>query len=130
MGSRATVLVCKEGFRWMGAPIGESGAVWTRTGRAFFDRSLTVHVSGCAKGCACPGASDLTFVGNPESIDLVVGGRASGLADVRLPHGEIRHGFARLGGLYRQARRRGESVNSCFSRLGALRVAAAFQGQS
>ncbi|MET0941835.1 MAG: precorrin-3B synthase [Mesorhizobium sp.] len=121
-----------------GSPACASGHIAARSlaeqlaalGNGLFDQSLTVHVSGCAKGCACPGASDLTFVGNPESIDLVVGGRASGLADVRLPHGEIRHGFARLGGLYRQARRRGESVNSCFSRLGALRVAATFQGQS
>ncbi|WP_421735488.1 polynucleotide kinase-phosphatase [Cellulomonas sp.] len=41
MGSRATVLVCRDGFRWSGAPDGETGAVWTRTGRAFFDRPLT-----------------------------------------------------------------------------------------
>lgn len=47
MGSRATVLVCRDGFRWFGAPDGETGAVWTRTGRAFFDRPTTeVFLSG------------------------------------------------------------------------------------
>ena len=44
MGSRATVLVCRDGSvstRRFGAPDGETGAVWTRTGRAFFDRPQT-----------------------------------------------------------------------------------------
>ncbi len=41
MGSRATVLLCREGVRWFDAPDGETGAVWTRTGRAFFDRPTT-----------------------------------------------------------------------------------------
>jgi precorrin-3B synthase len=31
----------------------------------------TLHVSGCAKGCAHPGPSALTLVGTPEGFDLV-----------------------------------------------------------
>ena len=37
----------------------------------------TLHVSGCAKGCAWPARADLTLVATPEGFDLVRGGRAS-----------------------------------------------------
>jgi precorrin-3B synthase len=49
--------------------------------RPFLDGSLTIHVSGCAKGCAHPGAAALTFIGPNR---LVIQGRAG---DV--PHGTI-----------------------------------------
>lgn len=44
MGSRAVVLVCRDAdvaARRFGATSGESGAVYTRTGRAFFARGIT-----------------------------------------------------------------------------------------
>lgn len=47
----------------------------------------TLHVSGCAKGCAHPGAADVTIVATPQGFDRVVGGcasdppKASGLAE-------------------------------------------------
>ncbi|SDT68219.1 polynucleotide kinase-phosphatase [Jiangella sp. DSM 45060] len=44
MGSRAVVLVCRDqaaATRRFGAPAGETGAVYTRTGRSFFSSSLT-----------------------------------------------------------------------------------------
>src|SRR6202011_2157573 len=47
----------------------------------FLDGSVTIHVSGCAKGCAHPGAAALTLVG-PDC--LVVQGRAGDT-----PHGTI-----------------------------------------
>jgi precorrin-3B synthase len=99
-------------------------------GTGLFDNSLSLHVSGCAKGCAHPAQADLTFVGHPDGVGLVIEGKASDVADVRLPDAEIRHGFARLAGLYREMRRPKESARSCFSRVGAKRVAAAFRGSS
>ena len=50
-----------------------------------------VHVSGCAKGCAHPNASDITLVGTPQGLDLVRDGsprdvpvqRGLTIADVR-----------------------------------------------
>ena len=50
-----------------------------------------LHVSGCAKGCAHPGASDITLVGTPDGFDLVRDGsprdvperRGLTIADVR-----------------------------------------------
>jgi len=51
----------------------------------------SLHVSGCAKGCAHPGAADLTLVGDHGAYDLVRHGRAGDmptrrgltLADIR-----------------------------------------------
>src|SRR5262249_20889389 len=50
-----------------------------------------LHVSGCAKGCAHPGASDITLVGTRDGFDLVRDGsprdvpvrRGLTIADVR-----------------------------------------------
>lgn len=36
----------------------------------------TLHVSGCAKGCAHPTAADITLVGQPNGYGLVIGGKA------------------------------------------------------
>jgi precorrin-3B synthase len=52
-----------------------------RLATPFLDGSLTIHVSGCSKGCAHPGAAALTLAG-PDR--LVVQGRASDS-----PHGTI-----------------------------------------
>jgi precorrin-3B synthase len=38
--------------------------------------SLTIHVSGCAKGCAHPGPATLTAVGTPGGCTLVANGSA------------------------------------------------------
>lgn len=39
----------------------------------------TLHVSGCAKGCAHPGAADLTLTATgPDQFDLIHNGRADG----------------------------------------------------
>ncbi|MFD1342071.1 precorrin-3B synthase [Litorisediminicola beolgyonensis] len=38
---------------------------------------VTLHVSGCAKGCAHPGPADLTLTGRDGRFDLIRAGRAS-----------------------------------------------------
>lgn len=40
-------------------------------------RSQMLHVSGCAKGCAHPGAAELTVTATQTGFDLIKGGRAS-----------------------------------------------------
>jgi precorrin-3B synthase len=51
----------------------------------------TLHVSGCAKGCAHPAPADLTLVATPQGFDLVQGGTAqdtpsqSGLSPTAIP---------------------------------------------
>jgi precorrin-3B synthase len=37
---------------------------------------LTLHVSGCSKGCAYPRAAPVTVVGSSGRFDLVIGGKA------------------------------------------------------
>jgi precorrin-3B synthase len=43
---------------------------------AFFDGSRTVHVSGCAKGCAQPHRAEVTLVGDAGVYQVVVDGTA------------------------------------------------------
>lgn len=52
---------------------------------------VTLHVSGCAKGCALPGRADLTLVGREGAFDLVTNGApwdepaCRGIAPDRVP---------------------------------------------
>ncbi|MGW5956994.1 precorrin-3B synthase [Methylorubrum thiocyanatum] len=46
--------------------------------------AVTVHVSGCAKGCAHPGPADLTLVGRDGAYDVVLGGAPSAEPATRL----------------------------------------------
>ncbi|GJE17801.1 hypothetical protein [Methylobacterium marchantiae] len=43
--------------------------------RPFAAMGLSAHVSGCAKGCAHPGAASLTLVGRDGLYGIVIGGR-------------------------------------------------------
>jgi len=94
------------------------------------DGSLTVHLSGCRKGCAHPGSSALTIVGRNGTCDLVIDGAAGDLPasegagrDETLPTG-----FARLAAAVARARRGQESSAATLARLGAKRVAALLGG--
>ncbi|WP_244513161.1 MULTISPECIES: precorrin-3B synthase [unclassified Ensifer] len=91
------------------------------------DGSLTVHLSGCAKGCARPKPSELTLVGAPSGYGLVVNGAANGLPSAYTDENGMESAFARLGRLVRQNKDAGESAQSCLTRLGAARVSAAFE---
>ena len=89
--------------------------------RSFLDGSLTIHISGCAKGCAHPGAAALTFIGPNR---LVIQGRAGDP-----PHGttSIAHfiaGVSRLGEERQQRSAEDRSVD-VVSRLGVTGVLAA-----
>ena len=52
---------------------------------AMLDGSFSVHVSGCAKGCAHPAAGGLTFVGRRDGIGLLVGGKAPSMSRCDFP---------------------------------------------
>lgn len=53
-----------------------SGSTDTRADAARLRAMVPVHVSGCSKGCAHPGAAALTLVGRDGRYDLVRNGRA------------------------------------------------------
>jgi precorrin-3B synthase len=114
-----------------GAPACDSATLCTRelapaiaeAARAFLDGSLTIHVSGCAKGCAHPGAAALTFIGPNR---LVIQGRAGDA-----PHGttsitDFIAGVSRLGVKREQQRSRDRSVD-IVSTLGVTGVLAAMR---
>ncbi|WP_331372300.1 precorrin-3B synthase [Sinorhizobium chiapasense] len=91
------------------------------------DGSVTVHLSGCSKGCARPSSAELTLVGAPSGYALVVNGTASVAPSAYTDANGIRSAFAQLGALVRKNKDAGESARSCLTRLGAARIAAAFE---
>jgi precorrin-3B synthase len=90
------------------------------------DSSVSVHVSGCAKGCAHPGEASLTLVGGEKGAGLVVSGTARGLPAAYTPSYEAARGFGRVAKLLRNQRRPGETTVSCLARLGETQIAVAF----
>jgi precorrin-3B synthase len=91
------------------------------------DGSLTLHLSGCAKGCAHPAASVLTLVGASTGYGLVVNGAASASPSAYSAENDIGSAFGRLASMVRDSREDGESAAQCLTRLGARRIASALQ---
>lgn len=90
-----------------------------------FDGSLRLHLSGCAKGCAHPTASTLTFVGTETGSRLVFCGKTTDTAVKQLaPHKE-KAALASLTRLIGAERKSGETNHDCLTRLGSERIAAA-----
>jgi precorrin-3B synthase len=61
----------------------------------FLDGSFTIHVSGCAKGCAHPRAAALTVVGTPEGCALIEDGSARDVPHAVVPADELPAAIAR-----------------------------------
>jgi precorrin-3B synthase len=59
------------------------------TAAPFLDRSFTIHVSGCAKGCAHPQAAAVTVVGAPEGCALIADGSARDIPHAVVPAEEL-----------------------------------------
>jgi precorrin-3B synthase len=55
----------------------------------YLSDEMTVHVSGCAKGCAHPGAAPLTVVGAPGDCGLVANGTARDAPFAAVPLDEL-----------------------------------------
>lgn len=118
-----------------GAPACASGRIAARAvaeeiardSGAALDPSVTLHISGCAKGCAHPARAALTLVGGEKGAGLVVDGTAKGLPAAYRPGYELASGFRRIATLLKQERRPGETTAQCIARLGETRLAVAFQ---
>jgi precorrin-3B synthase len=87
----------------------------------FLDGSVTIHMSGCAKGCAHPGAAALTYVGRDR---LAVRGRAADPPDGTVSVAHFIAGLPRLALQRQQVHGICESSASLVSRLGATGVLA------
>lgn len=90
------------------------------------DGSLTVHLSGCAKGCAYPQAA-LTFAGRGNAYAFSLNGKAGDPPDATIAGGGIESAIERLAQLAGTERRAGETVAACLQRLGASTIAKALQ---
>jgi precorrin-3B synthase len=98
-----------------------------RAARPFLDGSLTIHVSGCTKGCAHPGAAALTFIG-PDR--LVVHGRAGDVPHGTASAADFIAGLPRLHAELERSHAGRESGAAMMSRLGAIRVLAVMSGET
>ncbi|PBC12173.1 precorrin-3B synthase [Mesorhizobium sp. WSM3859] len=87
------------------------------------DSSLTLHISGCAKGCAHPGTAALTLVGDENGAGLVVDGTAKALPAGYRPGYDAARGIADILAALRAQRHPGETAAACLARLGAASVA-------
>ncbi|SJM35739.1 precorrin-3B synthase [Mesorhizobium delmotii] len=113
-----------------GAPACASGRIAARDiaetiaaeNRDLLDASVTLHISGCAKGCAHPGPAALTLVGGENGAGLVVDGTAKILPAGYRPGYDAARGIGRIAAAIREARFRGETTAACLTRLGAVGV--------
>ena len=97
--------------------------------KALLDGSITIHVSGCAKGCAHPGAAALTLVG-PDG--LVLQGRAFDAPQGRVSPANLLAGLERLQTEVLQSRAEHSAEMPCaemMSRLGARRLIESLGGE-
>ncbi|WP_296739962.1 precorrin-3B synthase [Mesorhizobium sp.] len=114
-----------------GTPACASGRIATRAiaetvakeSADFLDPSLTLHISGCAKGCAHPGSAMLTLVGDENGAGLVVDGTAKALPAGYRPGYDAARGVAGIAAAIHRERHPGETAAACLARLGAADIA-------
>ena len=88
---------------------------------------FTLHISGCAKGCAHPGPAALTLVGGENGAGLVVNATAKTLPAGYRPRYDAARGISRVAAIIRSARLPGETAAACLTRLGAGGIAEAYR---
>ncbi|BCG79851.1 precorrin-3B synthase [Mesorhizobium sp. 113-3-3] len=88
---------------------------------------FTLHVSGCAKGCAHPGPAALTIVGGENGAGLVVNATAKALPAGYRPGYDAARGIGRVAAAIRSARFQGETAAACLTRLGPAAIAETYQ---
>ncbi|RWY89073.1 precorrin-3B synthase [Rhizobium leguminosarum] len=93
---------------------------------ALFDGSLTLHLSGCAKGCAHARPA-LTLTGSAEGYGLILSGLAADPPDERIAGGRIDFAIERLARSIEDNKDAGESTAACLTRLGATGVSKALR---
>ena len=67
------------------------------------DGSLTLHLSGCRKGCAHPGPSQLTIVGSDHGCLLVIDAAADAVSRTTIPAEELPAALQRIASVVAQS---------------------------
>jgi precorrin-3B synthase len=94
-----------------------------KAAQPLLDGSLTLHLSGCAKGCAHPAPSALAVVGGRSGCGVIRNGTARDQPLVELAPEALPARLARLAGEVERVRRPGERAADALARLGASRIA-------
>ncbi|NNM62103.1 MAG: precorrin-3B synthase [Steroidobacteraceae bacterium] len=101
-------------------------ALVARTAGSFLDGSVSIHLSGCKKGCAHPGPAALTLVG---ADGLVVRGRAGDNPHGRISAENFISGMQKLGASRRSTAVREHSADT-IARIGAKGMIEAMGGEA
>lgn len=118
-----------------GAPICASAAIPTRAlgpkiaevAATLLDGSLTLHMSGCSKGCAHNGPAALTIIGSSSGCGIVMDGTAGDTPLDTIAMEVLPSGLTRLAREVEGTRRPGERAIDTLRRLGTARVVTIFQ---
>jgi len=118
-----------------GMPLCASAQAPTRTlgpaiaiaAASLLDGSLTLHLSGCAKGCAHARAAALTMVGELGGCGVIMNGAACDRPLVTITADALPSSLARLASEVEHARQPDERAADTLSRLGAARIVAILQ---
>ncbi|WP_312947232.1 precorrin-3B synthase [Agrobacterium sp.] len=94
---------------------------------SILDGSFTLHLSGCAKGCAHPSPALLAFHGRAEGLAFGLSARVGDPPTAILPIGAQKAALSRLAQLYEKEHKPGENARTFFSRLGSETVSALLQ---
>jgi len=98
-----------------------------RRAPGLLDGSITLHLSGCPKGCAHPASSALTLTGTPSGYGLVVNGAASDAPALYIAAKDLGIALDGLASLVAGAKETGETARDCLGRLGPARIVAALK---
>jgi precorrin-3B synthase len=102
------------------------GPLISSAAACLLDGSLTVHVSGCPKGCAHPGTSALTIVGRQDGCGLVVDGSAHDHPGAAIAAADLPAAIERITSEVARIGRTGETAATTLARLGAAQLATIF----
>ncbi|MCX5496648.1 hypothetical protein OSH11_18225 [Kaistia dalseonensis] len=129
-GRRGFIVSADDRRRFVSACIGNAGCAsghWPARAIAsdlaqvvpgLFDGSFSLHLSGCAKGCAHPEPALITLAGIDKGAALVLQGRARDVPSGFVPIDALSDRLIRLGETVERLKRPGETVRSALERIG------------
>lgn len=91
---------------------------------SLFDGSIAIHLSGCPKGCAHPGAATITIVGLADVYGIVVEGVASADPVLVVDKIGLKSALQRLVARLSDSNTTNGPVKACLKRLGSEAIAA------
>ncbi|MCX8998054.1 precorrin-3B synthase [Rhizobiaceae bacterium BDR2-2] len=89
------------------------------------DGSFTLHISGCAKGCAHPEPALIALSGQPDGIAFAFDGKAGAPPTASLAIDQAAETLRTLSALVELRREAGETAARCLRRLGPAGIAPA-----